>query len=91
MWDSWEKYKKNFAKSYLKDNLDKIVEAEKHMAFSDNKYQLAEYSKIATLIENTYFKNLMEKSLGKKHIINKVLQEFAVMCNEKVEINGGSK
>ena len=86
VWDSWEEYKKNFAKSYLIDNLDKIVEAEKHMAFNDNKYQLEEYRKVATLIENTYFKKLMVKSLGKKHIINKVLKEFEVMCEESSDL-----
>jgi len=82
VWETWDNYKKNYAKSYLLDNLDKIVDAEKQMAFSDNRYELQEYQKLASILENPSFKSMCEKELDNDHIMNQVLTEFKVISQE---------
>ena len=85
-WVKWEDYKKDFAKSYLTENLDKIVDAEKQMAFSDNRYQLEEYRKLASLVENPNFKEFCKNDLDKDHIVNQVLAEFATISDESSDL-----
>ena len=82
VWDTWSEYKKNFAKSYLLENLEKIVEAEKQMAFADHSYNLEEYRKLASLVENPNFKEICNNELDNDHIVNQVLAEFKVISKE---------
>ena len=42
-WSGWADYKKNFAKSYLVEHLDKVLESEKAMAFKEQQYSMDEY------------------------------------------------
>ncbi|MAH48507.1 hypothetical protein CMI37_21960, partial [Candidatus Pacearchaeota archaeon] len=55
-WSSWADYKKNFAKSYLVDHLDKVLESEKAMAFKEQQYSMDEYRCIHQLVENGKFR-----------------------------------
>jgi hypothetical protein len=82
VWDTWSEYKKNFAKSYLLENLEKIVEAEKQMAFADHSYNLEEYRKLASLVENPNFKEICNNELDNDHIVNQVLAEFKLISKE---------
>tara|TARA_R110002051_G_scaffold98216_1_gene168356 strand:- start:100 stop:726 length:627 start_codon:yes stop_codon:yes gene_type:complete len=86
VWKTWGEYKKNFAKSYLSDNLDKILDAERQMTFTDNQYQLEEYRKINALTENKSFTKLAGTELADDHLINQVLTEFGVMSDDSQDL-----
>ena len=52
------------------------------MAFSENRYELEEYRKLASLVENNSLTTLCNNKLDNDHIINQVLAEFKVISQD---------
>ena len=89
-WVSWDHYKKTFCKSYLVDNLDKVKESEKAMAykqFNDHTH-LKHFKKIENIMQNKGFTKLL-KTVGKmkdSHLVVDVANDLKVMQEDNTEL-----
>ena len=73
-------YKKDFAKSYLLEHKDKVVESEKAMAFAENKYSMENYGLISSLLDNSKFHAVVRKEItDKNHLWNSILNDMQLM------------
>ena len=81
-WKSWANYKKDFAKSYLVKHKKKVAESEKAMAFSENKYSMENYGKLASLLDNKKFHRVVRREItDKNHVWNNLLDDMDLMAN----------
>ena len=87
-WSSWADYKKNFAKSYLVEHLDKVLESEKAMAFKEGQYSMDEYRCIHQLVENSKFRKIVRKQItDKNHSLIQVLNDLSLMRNDDSQLD----
>ena len=87
-WISWEDYKKDFAKSYLINNLDKVLESEKAMAFREESYSMDSYRSIQQLVENSKFRKIVRKQItDKNHLLIQVLDDLSLMRNDDSQLD----
>ena len=86
-WSGWDDYKKNFAKSYLVEHLDKVLESEKAMAFKEHQYSMDDYRCIHALVENSKFRKIVRKEItDKNHLFIQVLDDLSLMRNDDSRI-----
>jgi len=87
-WISWEDYKKDFAKSYLINNLDKVLESEKAMAFREESYSMDSYRSIQQLVENSKFRKIVRKEITDgNHLFIQILDDLTLMRNDDSQLD----
>lgn len=87
-WSSWADYKKNFAKSYLLENLDKVIASEKAMAFKEHNYNMENYRMLDCLLDNSKFHKIARKEItGKNHPLIQIIDDIGLMKDDDNELN----
>ena len=86
-WVEWGEYKKNFAKQYLLDNHEKVVESEKARAFKESHVTMSDYNKLDCLVENSKLRKIIRKNLtDKNHVLIQVLDDLSLMRSEDADL-----
>jgi hypothetical protein len=86
-WSGWADYKKNFAKSYLLENMDKITASEKAMAFKEHSYNMENYKSLECLLDNSKFHKVLREGLtDKNHAFIKIIDDLQLMKDDTSEL-----
>ena len=85
-WSNWQDYKKNFAKSYLVENLDMVVASEKAMAFKEHSYNMEKYRLLDSLLDNPKFHKCVLNSLDSEHILTSLIEDLGLMKDDRTEL-----
>ena len=87
LWSGWADYKQNFAKSYLVENLDRVVASEKAMAFKEHLGIMDDYRSLDCLLDNSKFHKVIRREItDKNHLFNQVLDDLALMKDDTSEL-----
>ena len=84
-WQSWDDYKKSFAKSYLVDHKDVITKSEKAMAYKENQYNMQNYRLLHALLDNPNWRKCVQANLPSDHIWFELMEDVELMIVEGVE------
>ena len=84
-WQSWDDYKKSFAKSYLVDHKDVIAKSEKAMAYKDNQYNMKNYRLLHSLLDNPNWRKCVQANLPSDHIWSELMEDVELMIVEGAE------
>tara|TARA_R100000808_G_scaffold2055_1_gene8719 strand:+ start:3999 stop:6233 length:2235 start_codon:yes stop_codon:yes gene_type:complete len=82
-WVSWQKYKQNFAKGFILEHKDKVLDAQRLASFDESRYSMDSYKKLSSLLDNGDFRKLLQKEIkDRKHPWRVLMHDIELMTLE---------